>query len=464
TGGGPGAARGAAPARPRLLERLVLHRPETRAWALYDVANSALFTTVIAAVFPVYFAKVVAAELEQNAATTGLTRATTIALVAVALVAPVLGGVADVRAWRKRLLAVFSGIGVLATAGLATVGAGDVATALVCFALANLGAAGSIVFYDALLPHLAREGEVDRLSTSGFALGYLGGGLLLALNLAWIQRPDLFGLPHGEGLTPGEATLPTRLAFLSVAVWWALFTLPLLRRVPEPPPRLEADETQGEPALRAALRRLRETFRELYRYRQAFWMMLAFLVYNDGILTIIRFATYIGAQRDFDDGVLIGSILLVQFVGVPFAVLFGRLAGAIGPKRSVLLGIGAYFGITLLAYWMHTSLHFLALAVAVGTVQGGTQALSRSLFASLVPKHKSGEFFGLFAVLEKFAGILGPLVFGIVAAASPPDDLGRPVLAILPFFAVGGLLLLRVDVDAGRRAARAAERELQGVA
>jgi MFS transporter, UMF1 family len=335
------------------------------------------------------------------------------------------------------------------------VGGGDLDLASVLFTVSLIGVAGSFVFYEALLPHIARPGEIDRVSTAGYALGYLGGGVLLAFNLAWIQRPDWFGLPSGPGLTPSETTLPVRLAFLSVAAWWILFALPLFRRVPEPPPRLESDERPGERPIRMAFVRLAETFRELRSYRNAFLMLLAFLIYNDGIQTIIKMATAYGTELGIGASALIGAILLVQFVGIPCSFLFGMVAGRIGAKRAIFIGLLAYTAISLLGYFMKTAAHFYVLAALVGTVQGGTQALSRSLFASMIPQHKSGEFFGFFSVFEKFAGIFGPLIFaGTIAMTGSSRN---AILSVILFFALGALLLVPVNVAEGQRVARAAD-------
>jgi UMF1 family MFS transporter len=437
----------------RLLERLGLHRPELRAWALYDWANSAMVTTVVTAVFPIYFGSVAAAGADPAEATRRHALATTAGLLAVALASPLLGTLADVRPWKKRLLGAFLALGVAATAGLFWVERGDWLLAAVLFVLANVGLNGSFVFYDALLPHVARGEELDRVSTAGYAVGYLGGGLLLALQLAWIQRPAWFGLPAGPDLSPAQATLPARLAFLSVAAWWLLFSLPLLRRVREP---AVEPAPAGAGALRLTAERLGRTFRALRGHRQALLMLLAFLVYNDGIGTIIRMATAYGTEIGIGRGDLIAAVLVVQLVGVPCAFLFGALAGRLGSKRAILLGLLAYAGIGVVGYHVRTAAHFFALALLVGAVQGGTQALSRSLFASLVPRHQSGEFFGFFAVTEKVAGVAGPAVFALAITLAGSSR--AAVLSIIAFFAVGAALLLAVDVEAGRRAAREAER------
>ena len=377
--------------RPSLLGRLGLDRPELRAWAMYDWAASAMQTTVMVAVFPIYFVKVAGAGLAESGATQRLATLNTIALVAIALASPVLGAVSDYGGNKKRFIAGFMALGTAAVAGLFFVHTGDLALASWLFVLALIGVAGSFVFYEALLPHIARGGEIDRVSTAGYALGYVGGGLLLALNLAWIQKPAWFGLPAGPGLGESAATLPARLAFLSVAVWWVVFSIPLFRRVPEPPARLEPDEQRGRSPVRMAFVRLGETFRELRGYRQAFLMLLAFLIYNDGIETIIKMATAYGTELGIDQSAMIGAILLVQFVGIPFSFLFGMLAGRIGAKRALFLGLLAYTVISVLGFYMQTATHFFVLAGLVGMVQGGTQALSRSLFASMIPRTRAAS-------------------------------------------------------------------------
>jgi UMF1 family MFS transporter len=441
--------------RVSLLARLGLDRPELRAWAMYDWAASSMQTTVMVAVFPIYFVKVAGAGLAGGGATQRLATVNTIALVLIALASPVLGAVSDYGGNKKRFIAAFMAVGAAAVAGLFFVHTGDLTLASWLFVLALIGVAGSFVFYEALLPHIARGGELDRVSTAGYALGYVGGGILLALNLAWIQKPAWFGLPAGPDLDESAATLPARLAFLSVAVWWLVFSIPLFRRVPEPPARLEPDEQKGQSPIRMAFVRLGETFSELRGYRQAFLMLLAFLIYNDGIQTIIKMATAYGTELGIDQSALIGAILLVQFVGIPCSFLFGMLAGRIGAKRALFLGLLAYTAISILGYYMKTATHFYLLAGLVGMVQGGTQALSRSLFASMIPQHKSGEFFGFFSVFEKFAGIFGPLIFaGTIAATGSSRN---AILSVIGFFAVGAAILALVDLDAGRRQALAAD-------
>jgi UMF1 family MFS transporter len=437
--------------QPSFLRRLGLHRPELRAWAMYDWANSAFVLVIVTAVFPIYFQRVAASGLTPDDATTQYGWATTLALCVAAVFSPVLGALADFRGVRKRMLAASLLIGVVTTACMYLIHEGDWMFALVLFVLGNIGLSLSFVFYDSLLPHIATNEEMDRVSSAGYALGYLGSGLLLLLNLAWIQQPEFFGIVDGE--------TATRLSFLSVAVWWGLFSIPLFRRVSEPPRRLEPDESKESGALRTTFRRLTETLRDLRTlHRQAFLALLAMLVYNDGIGTIIRMAAIYAATIGVPQEHVITAILLVQFVGIPFAFLFGSLAGWIGTKWSIMIGLAVYGAISIVAYRMESTTEFYLLALLVATVQGGTQALSRSLFASMIPKHKTSELFGFFSVFEKVSGILGPLMFSlaIVITGSTRDA----ILSVIAFFVVGGLLLAFVNVEEGQRAARAAEADL----
>lgn len=385
--------------------------------------------------FPIWFQNLASGHLTHAETTSRYALATTCALLAVAVLAPLLGAVADLYPVKKRLLGVFMSLGALCTLGLALTGTSHWGWSLVLFALGNVGAFLSFVFYDALLPHVAKSGEVDRVSTAGYALGYLGGGLLLAVNLLWIVNPERFGLSG-----PDDAV---RLAFVSVAVWWVVFSIPLLRKVPEPPP---------SPDVIPLPVRLKQTFRELLAHREATLMLAAFLIYNDGIVTIIRMATVYGSEIGLPANGMIIAILLVQFAGIPFAFLFGLLANRIGTRQALLVGLAVYVLICVLGYRMDNVAEFYLLAFLVATVQGGCQALSRSLFASMIPKQKSAEFFSLFAVCEKAASVAGPALFGLVTAWSGS---GRSaVLVMVLFFVVGAAVLSRVDVAAGRAQVR----------
>lgn len=428
--------------RRQMLGALGLDRPELRAWVLYDWANSAFMTSVVAAIFPIHFATVLARELEPGVATRRLALLTAATLGAIALSTPVLGAMADHAGWRKRSLAAFLVLGAAATAALALVDPGDWRLGAFLFAVANVGAYGSFVFYDSLLPHLAGDHEVDRVSTTGYSVGYLGGGVLLIAHLAWLRHPGAFGLAGPESAA--------HLAFVTTALWWVTFSVPLFRSVREPTPNGVAAATAPPGGVaRDGLRRLGRTFRELPRYPETFLFLLAFVVYADGIATIIRLAAAYGSELGIAADALVAAIVVVQLVGVPSTLLFGRLAARIGPKRAIFMGLAAYGAICVIGYGMRGPAGFFTLAVIVGMVQGGTQALSRSLFATLIPRRSSSQFFAFFAVAERFAGVAGPLIFAGVGRATGSNRYA--VLALVVLFAVGGALLARVDVDAGRR-------------
>lgn len=427
----------------KLLARIGLDRPELRAWAMYDWANSAFQSTVITAVFPPFFARYAASGLAPAEATARFSLATTLAMTITAFLGPVLGAVADLRAMKKRLLAVSMGVGVIATLLMATIGRGHWQYAAVLFVIGNIGIAASLVFYDSLLPHIAAPAEIDRVSTAGYAVGYLGGGLLLVINLLWILTPHAFGLP--------DQTAGTKLSLASVGVWCLLFSLPLFFGVREPAGLSPAPRFSVSQPFRQAV----ATLLELWTYRQAFLMLVAFLLYNDGIQTMIRMAAIYATEIGIDLNAQIAAFVMVQFVGVPCSFLFGALADRIGAKRAVLASIVVYVGISVWGYVLHTAWQFFVLAFLVATVQGGSQALSRSLFARMIPKAKSSEYFGFFSVFDKFAGIFGPALY--FASVVMFGSSRSAVLSVMLLFIAGGVVLSFVDVAAGEAAAAAAE-------
>ena len=427
------------------LSRLGLDRPVLRAWAMYDWANS-VFMTIVILIFPIYFADVAAKGLPAAEASRRFAFATTVSMTLVALLSPFLGAAGDYAAAKKKFLAGFLTLGVVTTAGMALVGEGDWPLGATLFILANIGVTSSIVFYESLLPHICSDSEVDRVSSAGYALGYVGGGLSMAVAVLAIIKPAWLGLP--------DAGVATRLSFLFAAAWWALFSIPLFRQVPEPP-ALRAAHEQGQGLMKISVSRLAQTMREMKLYRQTLLFLIAFFIYNDGIGTIIRMASIYGREIGIGTNALIMALMLVQFVGIPFAFLFGVIADKIGAKRAIFLSLAVYLGIAVLGYYMKNARDFFILAILVGTVQGGSQALSRSLFTTMVPKHKSSEFFAFFSVFEKFAGILGPAVFTLVIGATGSSR--GAILSLILFFLAGGALLAMVDVEKGQRAARESE-------
>mgnify|MGYP000567452919 CR=1 FL=1 len=432
---------------PPVLEKL--YKRAVNAWCMYDWGSSAFSTTIEAAVLPVYFEQVVAASLAGNLATVYWGYTNSIALLVTALLAPILGSIADYTAGKKRLLGIFAVIGILATALMVLIDSGDWLLAIVLFFFGSVGLGASYVFYDSLLPHVARDKDIDYVSSKGYALGYLGGGILLAVNILMIQ------------VIWKGSTLGPRLSFLTVAIWWAIFSIPLFRHVQEPPANTAGIEKGTHPVV-AGFRRIGQTFREIRKYRQLFLFLVAFWLYNDGIGTIIKMATIYGSEIGIGMIDLIGALLLTQFVGIPFSLLFGKFSSKIGTKRSIMLGLGWYTLITIAGYAMSQAWHFWVLAFAVGMVQGGTQALSRSLFGLMAPKARSAEFFGFYDISSKFAGIAGPALFALVGQLTGSSRLS--IIALIVFFIGGILMLTRVDEKEGIRVAEEENRAAAGLA
>lgn len=399
---------------------------------MYDWANSAFATTVMAAVLPVYYSQVAGVNLPGNTATVYWGYTTAGALLITALLAPIMGAIADYSGTKKKLLMTFAALGIFATALLYFVTTGDWLMASVFFILGNIGFATSEVFYNSLLPHIASPEKMDQVSTKGYALGYLGGGILLGINVLMIELMS-------------DKILATRLSFVTVSIWWAIFTIPILRNVREP--KVKENIGPHINPLTGGFKRVATTFKELRSYRELFLFLVAFWIYNDGIGTIIKMATIYGVEIGIDQTTLIGALLMTQFVGIPFSFAFGRLAKYIGTKNSILFGLFVYTMISIGGYFMETALHFWILAFLVGTVQGGTQALSRSLFGSMLPKSKTGEFYGFYGMSSKFAGIIGPLVFAIVSQIAGSSRLS--ILSLIVFFILGAFLLSRVDEKKG---------------
>jgi UMF1 family MFS transporter len=419
--------------------------PEQQAWAWYDCANSAYFTTIVTAVFPAFYATYAADGLEPAQATARFGAITTISVAVIAFGSPILGAIADFTGIKKRLLSIFMMIGATSAAAMVFIQRGDWLLASILFFIGNIGVSGTTVFYDSLLPTVAKAEETDKVSSAGYALGYLGGGILLLLNLAWILQPQAFGF--------SDTAAATKASFVSVAVWWVLFSIPLLRRVPEPPVVLDAGESPDTGVLRAAFGRLGRTFREMRLYKHAFLLFIAMLLYQDGIQTIIRMASVYGAEIGIDQNAQIAAFVMVQFLAVPFAFIFGALGVKIGTKRALFIALAVYTLATLIGFFMTTVTQFFLLAAMIATVQGGAQALSRALFARLIPVNKASEFFGFYAVAERFATVLGPLVFTLSVILTGSSRFA--VLFIITFFAAGAALLALVDEEEGMRAARA---------
>jgi UMF1 family MFS transporter len=395
------------------------------AWALNDWANSAFATTVLVGFFPIFFKQYWARDLAPTDATLYLGFGNSVAAFLVMLLSPWLGALADRLAAKKRFLALFTGIGVAGTLALAFVGPGQWPLAIAVFTLASVGFFGGLTFNDALLVNVAHRDEADRVSAFGYGLGYLGGGLLFLVNVAMVLKPEVFGL--------ADKVAATRAAFISVALWWLLFSLPLFLRVREA--RVPDDSPVG-------WRELLATVRQIAQHRPVWMFLLAYFLYIDAVNTLAQMAVDFGLNLGFASDSLIKALLLVQFVSFPAAIAFGHLAGRIGTKASIHLALVVYIAVSCWGYFMQTEAQFYQMAAAIGLVQGGVQSLSRSYFARLIPAAQAGQFFGFYNMLGKFAAVLGPLVVGVVAASTGNPRLS--ILALIAFFVIGMVLLSRV--------------------
>jgi len=424
-------------------------------WALYDWGNSAFATTVMAGFFPVFFKQFWSVGVDVNISTARLGYGNAVAGLLVAAFAPVLGAVADRGGTRKRFLASFTLLGVAATATFFWLPQGQWIGAILCYSAGIIGFSGAMIFYDALLPTVAGPASLDRVSAFGYAAGYLGGGLLFLVNVAMTLQPHWFGLAN--------STAAVQWSFLTVAVWWGGFSLATFYWVPEPIvlPSASADHSVGQ-----AWRQILTTLRHARDRKPLFLFLLAYWFYIDGVDTIIRMAVDYGLSLGFAAPDLITALLMVQFVGFPAALLFGRLGQYWGVKRSLFLAIGVYMLITIWGTFMQHRWEFFGIALAVGLVQGGIQALSRSYYARLIPAGRSAEFFGLYNMMGKFAAIIGPALMGTVglaarhillkrtpapeAAAGIADLATRiSIASVLLLFIVGAILLWRAEEHAG---------------
>ncbi|MFO7730015.1 MAG: MFS transporter [Spirochaetia bacterium] len=409
-------------------------------WALYDWANSAFATTVMAGFFPVFFKSYWADPTNLQQSTFYLGMANSIASIIVAALAPFLGAVADRGSTKKKFLSLFAFLGVIMTGSLWFVQMGFWQLAVVFYVTATVGFSGGNIFYDSLITGVASEKKVDFVSSLGFSLGYIGGGLLFLVNVVMYLKPELFGIPDGA--------TAIRIAFLSVAVWWAVFTIPLLLFVPEPP--VESPLPLSK-AFKGGWLQLRNTLRDIRQLKVVGIFLLAYWFYIDGVDTIIRMAVDYGTSLGFPSESLIVALLMVQFVAFPSALAYGWFGGKIGVKRALYVAIWAYAIITVFGFFMTTTLHFYILAGMVGLFQGGIQALSRSYYTRLIPANKSAEFFGFFNMLGKFAAVIGPFLMGSITVLTGSNRIG--ILSIIVLFAMGGFLLAKVDEEEGRRIA-----------
>ena len=427
-------------------------------WALYDWANSAFATTIIAGFFPLFFKQYWSVGVDTAVSTARLGLANSLAGVAIALAAPVLGAIADRGTSRKRFLIFFALMGIAATSAMALVPPGAWVCAVWLYLFASIGFSGGNVFYDSLLPGVSPKNREHFVSALGFALGYLGGGVLFALNVWMTLRPSFFGF--------ADSAQAVRFSFLSVGIWWAVFAVPLMMFVNEPGP--PGRPARGAGMVRAGVAQLGRTFREIRHHKMIFLFLAAYWLYIDGVDTIIKMAVDYGLSLGFQAGDLILALLITQFVGFPCAIAFGLLGQRIGAKRAILAAIGVYLFVSVWGGFIRSKAEFYALAIVIGFVQGGVQALSRSFYSRIIPEGRSAEYFGFYNMLGKFAAIIGPVLVGLTGllarsmGASGALATRLSIVSLTILFLSGGILLLFVDEEQGRQEAARLAAEDQG--
>lgn len=403
-------------------------------WAIYDCGNSAFALTVLAAIFPVFLGNYYVGPAEQDLTTARLAWTNAIASLVVFLIAPVLGTIADNGGVRKPFLAFFALLGACSTAALGLVGQGAWFWALTCFALGSIGYYGANVFYDSLLIDVTNKRNFNFVSSLGYALGYIGGAALLGVHVLMTRMPEAFGL--------ASATVAVKVAFVTVGLWWIAFLLPILLVVREKKP----DSTLRDSSIAAAYRKLGDTVREIRQYRDAVAFLIAYIMYIAGVFTVIAMGANFGQRLGFSEQDLVLALFITNIAGFPATILYGYIGHTIGARRSLYIGLVVYVGVAVWAGYLNDVRQFYAMAITIGLVQGGVQGMSRSLYASVIPQDRSGEFFGFYNMLTKFAHFVGPLIVGTVAFYFRDPKL--ILLPLIPLFVVGGLLLSRLPAAA----------------
>jgi UMF1 family MFS transporter len=401
-------------------------------WALYDWANSAFATTVMAGFFPLFFQKYWSAGVESSVTTARLGLAISISSLVIAVCSPILGAMADLRAHKKLYVFLFMLVGVACCGWMFFISQGDWFSAILAYGLGMMAFNASCVFYDSLLPYVAHGRRMDYASSMGYAMGYLGGGLLFLLNVIMFLKPHLFGLE--------DEVVAVRCAFLLVAVWWLIFSIPLMKNVPE-----EASTFKGSFSvmIRQSLGNLGHTLKAMVKNKNILFFVVGYWFYIDGVYTVMTMAVDYGVSLGLESKDLITALLLTQFIGFPCAWAFGMTTSRWGLRKPILFCISCYAIAVVLATQMSSAIHFYALAAMIGMVQGGVQSLSRSFFAQMIPKQASGEYFGVFNLVGKFASILGPMIVGLTVYVTGQHQYG--MLGLLVLFVIGGGLLFKVD-------------------
>ena len=418
-------------------------------WALYDWANSAFATTVMAGFFPIFFAQYWSNPENLSISTFYLGLGNSVASIIVVLLAPILGAIADRGTYKKRFLVFFAFLGVLMTAGLALVSQGMWQIALLTYVIATVGFSGANTFYDSLLPAVSNKDNVDYVSGVGYAFGYIGGGILIVINFLMITYPSFFGFADSvEGI---------KWSFVSVALWWAIFSIPIVLFVKEP--KYHKTETTLQ-TIKSGFKQLKNTFNEIRHLKVVFTFLIAYWLYIDGVDTTVRMAADFGITLGFDSTTIMGALVLVQFIAFFATLLYVKFADKIGIKNAIYFAIAAYMVIIFSGYFVTEGWHFYIIAGMIGCFQGGIQTLSRSLYARIIPENKSAQYFGFFNMWGKFAAVIGPLLMGSVTLIlnNTIDDhvlsarIGLQSIMIL--FILGALVLSRVDISEGEKVAK----------
>lgn len=405
-----------------------------KSWAMYDWANSAYTMTVTTTVLPLYF-KAAASDMGVSASqsTAYLGFANSVASLLIAILSPILGTLADYYGFKKRFFMIFLAIGVSANLLLGIVPETQWMMLLFVYVLTAIGFSGSNIFYDAFLVDVTTDERMDRVSTYGYALGYIGSTIPFILAMAVI-------LLSQSGILPFDGYTTPKIAFIMTAVWWLAFSIPMMRDVKQ----IHGLEREPKPILNS-FKRMGKTFRNIKLHKPAFMFLVAYFFYIDGVDTIIKMATSYGSDLGVSSNTLLIILLVTQFVAFPSAIIFGQLSEKLKGKAMLYVAIVVYTGICIYAFFMKTTFDFWVLAILVGSVQGGIQAISRSYFAKLIPKDNANEFFGFFNIFGKFAAIMGPLIMGLVTYFTGHSNYG--VLSIVVLFILGGFFLTKVNPE-----------------
>ncbi len=420
-------------------------------WIMYDWANSAFATTIMAGFFPIFLKQFWSASADTTVSTARLGLANSIAGITVGLSAPVLGAIADKGTSKKKFLLFFAYMGVVMTSSLYTVSKGNWPIAVMLYVLATIGFSGGNIFYDALITGVASEKKIDFVSALGFSLGYLGGGILFTLNVWMTRSPETFGF--------ADAGETIKFSFLSVGIWWAVFSVPLFLFVKEPRNE-KANSATGISMVKAGFAQLKETFHKIRHLKTIFLFLVAYWLYIDGVNTIVHMAVDYGISIGFESSDLIVALLVTQFVGFPAAIVFGYLGVKIGARRAIFIAIAVYLFVSIWGAFIQSKKEFFILAVIVGLVQGGIQALSRSYYAKIIPVDKSAEYFGFYNMLGKFSVVIGPVLIGgvglLVKSMGYSSNIASRagIISVSFFFIAGGTLFYFVHEEKGRDEAK----------